>query len=473
MPGRVLVVAYNFPPIGGVGVQRTLKYATYLPDSGWEPVVLTARNPGVKIRDEEAERNLPAGLVVERAFSPEPVKLRQVLGRTVRRLTGRGPARAAASSGARAAAPAGANAAPAAPRSPNRWIGRGLAVWGVAVRLTFFPDEQVGWVPFAVRRALAVHRDRPFDVVYSSSPPVSGHLAAGLVAHRAGIPWVADFRDPWLGNAFSKPPRAIHGYLQRRIERRIAANADTIVFSTSGLAEAFAARYPGAASRCVVIPNGYDRNDFPAAGERFDPPSDGRFHLAYGGSLYGEHELELFLDGLEILVARRPDLRDRLAVDFIGWVNLHSQAVAARYATPERLGSIVSFAGFMPHRQAVARLLASDALLTVIGDEPNKGRAQGGKLMEYIGLDRPILAVVPAGDARDLLAELNWGIVADPTPEGVADGVERLLSAPVPSGRADPDGKYDRINLARRFAAVLDAAVAAHVQPRGPNPKRA
>jgi glycosyltransferase involved in cell wall biosynthesis len=476
MAGRVLLVAYNFPPVGGVGMLRTLKYATYLPDSGWEPVVLTAENPGSGFLDEEALRDLPAGLAVERAFSPEPVKLRRLLGRTARRTAGsiagtmrpahgREPARSDSES-----AGAGVRAEAAALPARFPWQSRASALWSAAVKATFFPDDEVGWVPFAVGRGLEIHCRQPLDVIYSSSPPVSSHLAAAAIARQTGLPWVADFRDPWIGNAFAEQPGGLHGFLQRKIERRIVAVASRIVFASGGMTEAYAARYPWARHRFVTIPNGYDRADLPTASDPTGAGSggpaggepaasgseDGRFHLVYGGSIYGEHELELFLEGLEALVARRPDVRDRLSVEFIGWLNLHNQAVAAGFATPDRLGSMVRFTGFLPHREAVARLARADALLQIIAGDPNKGQIQGGKLMEYVGLDRQILAVVPPGRARDLLAELDWGVVADPTPQGVADGLERLLATPAPARRADPEGRYDRVNLTRRFATVLD-----------------
>jgi glycosyltransferase involved in cell wall biosynthesis len=462
MPGRVLVVAYNFPPVGGVGIMRTLKYVTYLPDSGWEPVVVTAKNPGVAIRDEDSERTLPAGLRVERAFSPEPAKVRHALGRVVKRM------RQAGGDSAGEVGTASGGAAPSELRSTSPWPGRLATVWATATHLTFFPDEQVAWAPFAARAGLAVHRDTPVDVVYSSSAPISCHLAVGLIASKADLPWVADFRDPWIGNAFAARPRGLHAFLQLRIERRIVALADRVVFPTRGVAEGYAARYPEAADRFVVIPNGYDRSDFPSLGAR--PPAahtDGRFHVAYGGSLYGDRELEILLDGIELLVSRRPGVRDLLAVDFIGWLNLRNQAVARSYATPERLGPMLSFAGFLPHREAMARLSAADALLQLIGDGPNRGQIQGGKLMEYVGLDRPILAVVPEGDARALLRELDWGICADPTPAGVAEGFERLLAAPLPTRRADPEGRYDRVNLAMRLAAVLDEVADERTGPVG------
>jgi glycosyltransferase involved in cell wall biosynthesis len=495
MPGRVLFVAYNFPPIGGVGIQRTLKHATYLPRFGWQPVVLTARDPGWGVRDAEAEMALPPELVVERAFSPEPVKLRRLLGRALRPLRGRRKAAGAGgaagvgaggAAGVGAGVGAGGAAGGAAGVDPDEAVGgpvaadrasgslvrppgpltrRALAVWGTAARWTFYPDEQVGWVPFAVRRGLALHREAPFDAVYSSSPPISSHLAAALIARRAGVPWVADFRDPWIGNAFAAPPPPHHRYFQKRIERRIARIADVVVMATDGLAKAFTTRYPEAATRCVAIPNGYDRADLPpgatasARPKRSAGRSGGRFRLVYGGSLYGADELRVFLDGLELLLARRPELRRRLAVEFVGQVNVENRLLAAAYATPERLGSVVTYTGFLPHKEALRRMLEADALLQLIAAGPGKSHVQGGKLMEYVGLDRPILAVVPEGDARAMLAELGWGIVADPTPEGVAGGMERLLAEPAPARRADPEGRYDRINLAARLAGVLDGAV--------------
>lgn len=452
--GRVLMVAYNFPPVGGVGMLRTLKYATYLPDAGWEPVVLTAKDP-TGFLDDDAVRNLPPALQVERALSPEPAKLRRLLGRTARNVLG--AAKGARSRPGASVPSTPSAAAPAVEAHPvPAWQKQAASLWAAAARTTCYPDDEVGWVPFAIARGLEVHRRGPIDVIYSSSPPVSCHLAAAVIARRTDRPWVADFRDPWIGNAFAEPASGIRAELQRRIERRIVENADRVVFASEGLTEAYAARYPWARRRFVTIPNGYDRADLDAAGADARPAAAGRFHLVYGGSIYGEHELEIFLEGLERLVAARPEVRDRLSVEFIGWMNLHNQAVADSYAAADRLGAMLTFTSFMPHREAVARLSRADALLQIIADEPNKDQIQGGKLMEYVGLDRQILAVVPRGRARELLAELDWGIVADPTAAGVAAGLERLLATPTPNRRADAEGRYDRVNLTRRFAAVLD-----------------
>jgi glycosyltransferase involved in cell wall biosynthesis len=518
MPGRVLVVAYAFPPIGGVGIQRTLKFVTYLPRTGWTPVVLTARDPGYYVRDPEANRQVPPDLAVERAFSPEPVKLRRPLARMARAVLRRGGSRgrrpsAGGSSAAPAGEPVGSPAAqnagpdagqsvgspaaqnagpdagqsvgspaaqnagpdagqsvgsPAAQSRPEPGHRRLQGIWSSTARWLFFPDEIAGWILFAWRRGKALNRARSFDVIYSSSPPISSHLAAGLIARSTGVPWVADFRDPWLGNSFAAPLPFWQRPLQRRLERWIARHADRLVFASPGTQEQYTPRYPWAADRMLTIPNGYDRNDLTSevlaalrrAGDRAGSGPGGApatFRLVYGGSLYGEHELEILLDGIELLLSRRPELRARLRVEFIGQVNLRNRGVAARYAAPERLGSIVSYAGFLPRGDALVLMAGADALLQILANEPGKEKIASGKLPEYVGLGKQVVAFLPEGTARDFLRELDWGIVEDPTPEGVARGVERVMEAPPPDRPADPEGRYDRLNLTARLAAVFDA----------------
>jgi glycosyltransferase involved in cell wall biosynthesis len=462
MAGRVLVVTYYFPPTGGIGYLRTFKYVTYLPKWGWDPVVLTVADAGESLRDPEALRLVPPDLPVVRTRSPEPIKFRRSLGRLVRRVRHSGGAAASPGSG-----PAASGSSVA---SGGGW-GPFARVWSAFVKAVSFPDQQVGWVPFAVRAGARAARRNRATAVYSSSGPISAHVAAGLIARRTGLPWVADFRDPWIGNAFAAPLPGWQRSLQRRLERWIVARADRVVFATRGLLDAYATRYPAHASKFRFIPNGYDRNDLPASvreaapgGSTYASPPhaspDRPYRLLYAGSVYGEHELEIFLDGLELLFSRRPELRDRVRVEYVGWLNLHNQAVAAAHDTPDRLAGVVSYTGFLPHEQAVVRMAAADALFNVIADEPEKWRIASGKLPEYLGLDRQIIAFVPEGSARELLRSVDWGIVADPTHEGVADGIERAMATPVPARRADPNGRYDRVNLAEELAAILDNVTA-------------
>jgi glycosyltransferase involved in cell wall biosynthesis len=461
MTRRVLVVAYFFPPLGGVGVQRTLKYVKYLPQNGWQPVVVTPARPAYTVRDASLLDELPADIQVERTGSFEPARLPIAVAARLSR--GRAHASGAAESAASKATigPAGAGLA-------ARALAKGMGAWKSVWGLLLFPDAAAGWVGPATSRGLAVHRLEPFDAIYSTSGPISCHLIAGKIAARTGLPWIADFRDPWIGNAFAKPVRGLHAIQQRRMERRIVERADRVIFATQGLLDAYSARYPEAAGKMLLIPNGYDRADFaiPADGladadRAGTPPSRRPFRLVYTGSFYGERELGVFLDGLEMLLGRRPEVKDQLEVEFVGWLSAHNRAIAAEYSSPARLGSMLRFSGFVAHADAIRKAASADALLQIIADDPRKGEVQGGKLMEYLGHDRQILAVVPEGAARDVLRELDWGIIADPTPDGVAAGLERLLDEPPPQLRADPDGRYDRVSLAARLAACLDETVEA------------
>jgi glycosyltransferase involved in cell wall biosynthesis len=279
-----------------------------------------------------------------------------------------------------------------------------------------------------------------------------------LIKGRTGRPWVADFRDPWIGNVFAAPMSRPKRWMQRRMERWIVERADVVTVAVELMRVQFAERYPELAEKFVHIPNGYDRADLigiePAA-----PPRPGGFHVLYAGSLYRPKELEAFLLGVERLLERRPDLRERLRVDFVGRVNEANVRVAAEFEKPSRLGDVVSFEGFMPRPRALARMLGADALVQLMPDMPGAEIFVGGKLSEYLAFDRPILAVMPPGEGRALVEGLPTGIVADVEPGSVADALERLLDHPPAPAPADPTGRFDRVNLAGELARVMDRLV--------------
>ncbi len=436
---RVLMITYFFPPIGGIGVQRTLKYATYLPTVGWTPVVIAPRNAIYRVMDEASVASLPPDLEIHRSFCYEPAHLRRQIARLARLFAG-------------GAAPTDRTMGKAG-EGPSGSPGRLNAVWARAIRLLFFPDEQLLWVPFAVRSAVAVHARRPTEAVYSSSGPISTHLIAGMIKRRTGLPWVADFRDPWIGNAFLPELPGFQRRLQIRIEKWIVEHADRAVFATPGLAARYRARYPGRADRFVVIPNGYDATEL--AGIQPAPRQpDPIMRLMYSGSLYTEPELTIFLEGLTLALSRHPDLGDRLRVEFLGWMTPknYQEADQAR----RRLAPVLELSGQVSRSEALARLKAADAGLLLLADYPGRELAVAAKLFEYLGLDRQVLAAVPRGDARQILADLDWGIVADPEPSAVAAALERLVDAPPARRHADPEGRFERRRLAAQLGSVLD-----------------
>jgi len=457
MPGRVLVVTYYFPPVGGVGVQRTLKYVTYLPKWGWQPVVVAPRDPGYPIRDESLLAALPPDLEIHRSLSLEPSRARRALSN---RLGGRGSVTGQKPAEAPLGAPASLDPGQRARRRGRLdWVVRsplllGASLWSRVWGVILFPEEAVAWFPFGARSACRVARSGSIDVIYSSSPPIAAHLVAGVVKGATGKPWVADFRDPWVGNSFAPHSSGIKQRLTRRTERWIVERADRVVLAVEELREMFVARYPHLAGKFVCIPNGYDRSEL--AGLEPAPPQPGRFVVLYAGSLYRPHELEAFLLGVELLVARRPDLRRQLRVEFVGRANEENRRLAEIYTAPDRIGDVVSFEGFVPRPEALARMASADALLQLMPDEPGASMFVGGKLMEYLAFGRPILAVMPPGEGRRLVDSVMVGRSADVEPESIAAALERLVDDPPPLGSADPAGRYDRVNLAGELAALFD-----------------
>jgi glycosyltransferase involved in cell wall biosynthesis len=176
----------------------------------------------------------------------------------------------------------------------------------------------------------------------------------------------------------------------------------------------------------------------------------------YAGSLYRPAELATFLDGVAALLDRRPEVATRLRVEFIGSATDACKAVAASRLARADVASVVTFTPFLPRAEALRRLAGADAALTLLGPGPGMEQFIGAKLYDAIGLDRPVVAMLPPGDAREVLADLDWGIVCDPEPASVADALERFLDEPLPDRRADPDGRYDRAMLARRLGGLLD-----------------
>ena len=447
----VLMVLYFYPPVGGISMSRNVRNVQYLPEHGWTPVVLTPRNASYHLKDPNTLAMIPEGTRVIRTLSleaghirPFVVDLLGALGRSIGRIRGGGRRSAADRPGG------SATEATAAPALPSGRLER------IRHRL-FFPDDQVGWIPFALLAAVRAHRADPFDAIYSTSSPVSAHIVAGLLKRWTGLPWVAEFRDPWLGNTLAPSLPWLHRRLQVKIERWIVGSADRVVGLSEGITELYRTRYPDAPAM-VTITSGYDRSE--ARPDRTPRIADGRFRIVYTGTLDRPDELEIFLRGVGTLVERRPELRDTLELSFYGFVSEPCQAIADRYMAGPLRG-VMALRGFVPRREALAALDAADAALILLGGGPGMGMFIGGKLFDYIGQNVQILAMLPRGDSRRILEGLDWGVRCDPDPADVERAVEDLLTLPPPNRPADPDGRYDRAVLAGSLAHSLDAIAAA------------
>jgi glycosyltransferase involved in cell wall biosynthesis len=401
---RVLVVAYFFPPLGGAGVQRTLKFAKYLPQHGWDPVVITTDSDAYPVADASLAREIPAGLPVTRAHELS-------LFRTLARVAVHVPL----------------------PHSslPFAW-----------------PDDAVGWFPGAVRVAMAAVRRLAPDVIYTTSSPYTSHLVGLAVARRSGLPWVLDFRDEWSLNPYAAGlPRPV-AWANRYAERAALRQATSVVRAADYFR--FADERWNAAA--VTLPNGVDEEDF--ADQR--PASrTGRFRISYVGTLYGKRDAAPVLAAISALVQRGEIASEHLEMRAVG--NVWNELTVPP-------GVHMTTTGYLPHAEAIREMGLADVLLLY---EPPGSLATTGKVFEYLASGRPVLCVAPAANrAARLVRELGAGLVAEPEDaSGIERAVATLYRRWLEEGlplqtevRAATLERYSRRRLAGRLAQVLDDA---------------
>jgi glycosyltransferase involved in cell wall biosynthesis len=410
MPRRVLMFAYFFPPLGGGGVQRTLKHVKYLPASGFAPVVLTTRPSWSPMRDPTLASDVAPGVVVIRAREVPLQLARWGLHGALRR----------------AGLPTGVSA----------YIG--------------WPDEAAGWVPAATWQALrAARRLRP-DVLYSTSSPVSAHLVAGFVSRITGTPWVADFRDPWMTNPQLERVRWPLSALSERLERAIVRHARFVVVADDSI-ELLGVDADD--DRRVLISNGVDPDDVPPAA---DHRRGDRFRISFVGTLYGERNLAPVFAALRALIDRRVVDPDRVELRIVGAGEVIGDA--------DDTSLPVTWTGYVHHGRAVEEMADADVLLLY---EPTVKRTPSAKIYEYLVAGRPVLCVAGRDNpAFRLVAELDAGPCAEPTDQAAIEGAIAGLYDRWRDGRLGVDPavrretvrRFSRAVLARQLAGVLDAA---------------
>jgi glycosyltransferase involved in cell wall biosynthesis len=429
----VLIVTYYFPPSGGPGVQRVLKFVKYLPEFGFLPAVLTVSGADYPARDESLLAEIPAGVPVVRTRIPEPYGI-------YRRLTGKKKGSAVDVNVNR-------------PRGEQVSGKERLAEW---VRgMLFVPDARVGWLATGLRPGIAFARRFGAEIVYSSSPPYTCALLGRGIARSAGVPWVPEFRDPWT--EFLSAPRRPEPArsLDRRLERGVYRDAPRLVIAWSGIAADFRSKYPEEnAEKFRLVANGYDQEDLTGA----QPRGNDRFTVVYTGSMYGVRNPDTFLQAVERLLVSGDLHPDRVRLRFIG---RFGEEVRAMFRRPE-VAAVVEERGYLPHAESVAETLGAHVLLLVVDDVPGSEHIVPGKVFEYLGARRPILAVGPEGDVAALLRQTRAGTVADRRDvEGIARavlGLYREWSATGTTAFPGDDAQVERQSRrerTRELAAVL------------------
>ncbi len=426
-PRRVLVVSFFYPPDPAIGGRRVQKFVEYLPDFGWEPVVLTANTgggPGFETAEVHATRYLSPWKAFrdggEGELSSRP-RLRE-RSRKSSRL-------------ARAAYTALRHLAPMS-----------------SVRM---PDATLGWIPYAVAEGHRLVEAQRFDALLSSAGPPSSHMVAARIQRRAPLPWIADYRDLWSGNHwdYRVPP---FRWLERQLERRVVARASGMTTVSPDWAARLQELHRGPVE---VIYNGFDPSDYPARRERTGAAA---FVLTYVGTLYwpGQNPEPLFAALARLERDAQAELeRVRFKLRFLGTQAGLVDTLAEKYGIQSRVQRLDA----VSYHQSLALQQESTALLFLGWRDPAEGFLTA-KIFEYLGAERPILAVGPAGGTTSQLLKDCGHSDTSADPDVIAATLKSWIDEHLRTGRvqapsdASSVARFTRRAQTERLAGLLERA---------------
>ncbi len=379
---RVLVITYYWPPSGGAGVQRWLKFTKYLPEFGWQPVVYTPENPEAPAKDETLFKDISPETEVLKSSIWEPYSwYKKFLGiRKEEKIN------------------AGFISEQEKPKLKEK-----ISVW---IRGNFFiPDARKFWIRPSIRFLKKYLEENPVDVIVTTGPPHSMHLIGlGLKKHFS-IPWIADFRDPWSEIDFYEQLylTRLADRKQKRQEKRVLTTADQVV----AVGEIRAQDLEAIAGRDVrVITNGYDETDFASA--PVDP--DEKFSIIHVGAMNRDRNHPAFWEVLGALVQENPAFSEAMEMRLIGKVDYS----VLRQIEVNGLENHIIKIEYLPHDQIAGVLQSAHLLYLPINNTPKPNSIIPGKIFEYLASGTPVVGTGPVnGDSAAIMKKTKSGIMVD------------------------------------------------------------
>jgi glycosyltransferase involved in cell wall biosynthesis len=429
MKKRVLIITYYWPPSGGIGVHRCLKFAKYLRSYGWEPVICTAENPEYPVLDDSNFRHIPEGIEVLKTRIWEPYGLyKWMMGKQrEERITD------------------------VFVEEQRAGFRAKLGIW---IRGNFFiPDARRFWIGSTVKFLTRYLQDHPVDALMTNGPPHSAHMIGYKLKRRLNIPWVADFQDPWTESdsyrrlMLNPVSRTIH----ERMQQRVFHSADKITICSASWKrdlEALGARDVG------IIYWGYDADDIP----QMNCPRSARFTIRHFGRLGPDRTASTFWKVISDLVRDHATFGDDLEISLAGFIGQATKDQISAFGLQDR----VKILGHISRSEALAQMRHSQVLLLIVNDEPNARGRLPGKLFEYLASRRPILLLGPEGsDASAILHKLHAGAACgyrdeDSLIASILGLYERYLRNELPD-TITPIDSFSNKNTTGVLARFLDA----------------
>jgi len=422
---KVLIVSYHFPPSLTIGAQRPYRLAKYFPQYGWSPVVLTVKHPGkppehIRIIATDY-KDILNKIKVKTGFNPDRSVHEQFGIRITKNF------------------------------NYSTWKSKAIKL---LKQIILFPDEQKGWYNFALNEASEFLINESIDAIISTSYPVTSHLIARKLKQRYKIPWVADLRDPWSQNPYHDKFPLIK-YFDRRLELKTLADADVLVTVTRPWIDTFKMTHK--TKKIFYISNGYDDDDFPMLPSRVD----GKFTLTYTGTLHdGKRDPSLLFAVVQQLINEKKIDRDLIDISFFvpktDWLTDDIR----KYD----LEGVVNIYGFIPREKVLERQRESQILLLLLWDNKKEEGFCPGKVYEYLGARRPILAIGGNNHiVKDILETTNAGKYAwnsDTLRNILLEYYQEFIdSGKLKCNSNDQIENYSYKLLTKKYSDILDALV--------------
>lgn len=418
---KVLIVTYYWPPSGGAGVQRWLKFSKYLPEFGWEPVILTVdpEYAAYPVTDNSLAAELPLSVKVHKTPA---IDYFSIYKKDKSKIPSAGFANSV----------------------DNTFKGKILRF----IRGNFFiPDPRIGWNKYAFRKACEIIETEGINHVITTSPPHSTQLIGLKIKKKyPGIKWITDLRDPWTDIYYYKQfyPTFISKKIDSILEKSVLKKADRIITVGTSLKTLFSLKVKGIGNKTEVITNGYDEDDFTG----LKPSSPGIFTISYTGTLSDAYPIEGFLEALHLFKEKGNDFILR----FIGTVSPKQKDLILSKTG----NSIVEFIPYVDHTTAIRYMLDTSILLLIIPDHQSNKSIITGKLFEYIASGKPLICLGPTdGDAAWIIRSVGAGETFIYNDNGAIGDylLQSINNLPYPV--RDKKLKYSRKELTRHISEIL------------------
>lgn len=433
------MVAYAFPPAGGVSVQRITKFIKFLPEFNWSTSVLTVENPSVPTFDETLVSEIPANTIIRRAHTLEP--------------------------GYQIKSAVGANKETNNRQQPSKFKSAIRNTLRRTANLILQPDSQILWRPFALREGKKLLDEIPHDAIFATGPPFSSMLLGMTLAKQRNLPLVLDFRDEWAFMTYweNKQFGRIENAVQRRMQARVLKAADLVLATTPATAVELRRLVAEAGGNATVVSiyNGFDPTDFPMPtelGVRKDYGAGiGLFRLSFVGTLWNVTPISHVVDAIIALCKKAPELAEKLELVIAGRRTKQQETELDRLLEmPIKLVRLP----FMQHKEAIHLMCQSNALLLINADLPNTDRLINAKSFEYMATRRPIFVVAPHGELWRLLGELPGALLARP---GDVDAITKNLITAIKRWQQGIEHDCDDWNLEPYTRRYLTSKLADHL----------